>query len=62
MQHPVLQSIFAVFLIGGAGVLLSGCDTTQAQGQPAPAPIPEVGVVEIQPQTVTLSTELAGRT
>lgn len=62
MQHPVFKSIFAVLLVGGASVLLSGCDTTQAQGQPGPAPIPEVGVVEVQAQPVTLSTELAGRT
>lgn len=41
---------------------LSGCDEPQAAVKPAaPAPV-EVGVVEIRPEPLTLTTELPGRT
>lgn len=43
-----------------AGLLLAGCDGT-VQSQPA-RPVPEVAVVTVQPQPVTLTTELPGRT
>lgn len=43
-------------------VTLSGCDEPQAAVKPA-APVPvEVGVVEIRPEPLTLTTELPGRT
>ena len=43
-------------------VTLSGCDEPQAAVKPAaPAPV-EVGVVEIRPEPLTLTTELPGRT
>lgn len=50
---------------GWAAVLLSawglmGCQGRSAEAPPAPAP--EVAVVAVQPQTVTLTTELPGRT
>jgi len=43
-----------------AGLALAGC-SAEAEA-PATAPRPEVGVVEIQPQRQTITTELAGRT
>ncbi len=46
-------------LVGG-GLMLSGCGP-QA-GTVAASPVPDVGVVDIQAQAVTLTTELAGRT
>lgn len=41
---------------------LSGCERQTATVAKAPGPPPEVGVAVIQPQRVTLTTELAGRT
>jgi membrane fusion protein (multidrug efflux system) len=53
----------ATLLAGIAGaLLLNGCGKTQPAGATLPASPPEVGVVVIQPQRVTLTTELPGRT
>src|SRR5687768_15886690 len=41
-------------------VLLISC--TKTQPAPAPMPPPEVGVVRLEPQSVTLTRELPGRT
>ncbi|MES1944717.1 RND family efflux transporter MFP subunit [Salinisphaera sp. PC39] len=51
----------ALTLAAAAIPLLAGCGqaTTDTAGSPPP---PEVGVVELQPQRVTLSAELPGRT
>jgi membrane fusion protein (multidrug efflux system) len=53
-------------LLAGAVLLLAGCQKSspgQAQGSPGGAPPPqEVGVVTLQPQRVTLTTDLPGRT
>jgi membrane fusion protein (multidrug efflux system) len=43
------------------GLLLIGCDRTQAQS-PASPPAPEVATVTVQPQQIVLTTELPGRT
>jgi len=42
-----------------AGLMFGGCGQQKASGPP---PMPEVAVVTIQPQPVTLTTELPGRT
>lgn len=42
-------------------LVLNGCDKKGAQGPP-PAGPPEVGIMEVQPQFVELTTELSGRT
>ena len=50
-----------------AFLLASGCDGTapaagKAAGAPGAAPVPEVGVVTVETRSVTLTTELPGRT
>jgi len=52
-------------LAAGAVALLfflSGCDNKGAAQGPPPAGPPEVGIIEVQPRLVELTTELAGRT
>ncbi len=44
------------------GLMLAGCGKQGAAVGQAPSGPPEVGVVVVQPQRVTLTTELAGRT
>lgn len=44
-----------------SAVLLAGCGSGQKQQAPAPT-TPQVGFVTLSPQSVTLTTELAGRT
>ncbi len=41
--------------------LISGCETKPTAAAPPPSGPPEVGVLEVQPQPVTLTTELPGR-
>ena len=43
-------------------VPLAGCDEKTSEAKNAPAPAVEVGVIELHPQSVPLSTELPGRT
>ena len=43
-------------------LIFTGCGKQSAAVAKAPAVIPEVGIVIVQPQRVTLTTELAGRT
>src|SRR3954452_14135417 len=43
-------------------VVLLGCNSSPAAQQPPSRPPPEVGIVTLKPETVTLQTELAGRT
>ena len=54
-QYPML---IAAVLLG----LLSGCGQNKQQGGPQQAGEPEVTVVTIQPETVTMTTVLSGRT
>ncbi|HTP66789.1 MAG TPA: efflux RND transporter periplasmic adaptor subunit [Geobacteraceae bacterium] len=53
--------LIAMGLILTAGLNMAGCGKKTAASQP-PASPPEVGVVVVQPQHVTLTTELPGRT
>ncbi len=52
----------AVLLAATASLALVGCGASTSQNGPAAAPVSEVGVVEISPRDVTLTTELPGRT
>ena len=45
-----------------AALVLAGCDRGQAAAGPGEGAAPQVGVLTIQPQPVTLTAELAGRT
>ncbi|MFV3329458.1 multidrug efflux RND transporter periplasmic adaptor subunit MexA [Pseudomonas sp. NY15437] len=56
-RKPAMRALVPALLVAMA--TLAGCDKPQA---PQEKPIPEVGVVTLQPQEVTLSTELPGRT
>ncbi len=53
--------ITAVGLFLG-GMMLTGCEQQSLAGNPAQAPAPEVGVVVVEQQRVSLTTELSGRT
>ena len=57
-RHIVMQVPLGIVLFGG--LLLGGCD--RRQQSPPPPPVQEVEVVTVQPQPVTLTTELTGRT
>src|SRR3954454_11993465 len=57
-QEPPTMRLRPLF-----AVLLVGCNSSPAaQQQPPSRPPPEVGIVTLKPETVTLQTELAGRT
>ena len=45
-----------------AALLLAACDQPQAASNAAPPPVPEVGVYTVQAQSLTLTTDLPGRT
>ncbi len=45
-----------------AGALLAGCGNKNAAAPQQQAAVPEVGIVTVQPQRLTLTTELPGRT
>ncbi|MDD2308174.1 MAG: efflux RND transporter periplasmic adaptor subunit [Desulfuromonadaceae bacterium] len=61
MQFTLRSTLFTSIGILSVSFLLSGCGKKQAASGPPQGP-PEVGVVTIQQQRVTLTTELAGRT
>jgi membrane fusion protein (multidrug efflux system) len=61
MQFAYRTTVFASIGILAASLLLDGCGKKQAPVGPPQGP-PEVGVLTVQPQRVTLSTELSGRT
>ncbi|SDI27498.1 multidrug efflux RND transporter periplasmic adaptor subunit MexA [Pseudomonas panipatensis] len=58
MQRTPAKRVLVTALLA-AMATLAGCGKSEA---PQQAQIPEVGVVTLQPQTVSLSTELPGRT
>jgi membrane fusion protein (multidrug efflux system) len=60
MQNRYKVSFLAT-VVFAAGVMISGCGKPAAQAKPAMGP-PEVGIVVMQPQSATLTTELSGRT
>ena len=62
-----MQNIGKLKLIGAVGLLIgglimTGCEQKSMASTPAQAPAPEVGVVVVEPQSVSLTTELSGRT
>jgi membrane fusion protein (multidrug efflux system) len=61
MQNTYRSTLFTSAAILAATLLLSGCGNKKSAAPP-PAGPPEVGVVAVQPQRVTLTTELSGRT
>jgi membrane fusion protein (multidrug efflux system) len=64
MEMMMRKPGFRILLVWlAAGFLLTACDDGSEQANAGPsAPPPEVGVVDLQPQRVTLSMELPGRT
>ncbi|QEM66828.1 efflux RND transporter periplasmic adaptor subunit [Geobacter sp. FeAm09] len=64
MQNNVRIMLITLMGVLVGGLLLTGCGKKQAAGGAAAAQAapPEVGVVNIQPQHVALTTELPGRT
>ena len=61
MQFTYRTAVFTTIGILTATLLIAGCGKKQAPAGPPPGP-PEVGVITVQPQRVTLTTELSGRT
>lgn len=59
-HSPTLPAGALVLVL--TGLALAGCDRPAAQAQQAPSPAPQVGVVTVQTRSVTLTTELPGRT
>jgi membrane fusion protein (multidrug efflux system) len=62
-----MQSNFKILLVSAMGallgmVILTGCGKTQAAVVAPQGALPEVGVVVIQPQRISLTMELPGRT
>ncbi|WP_079436533.1 efflux RND transporter periplasmic adaptor subunit [Zoogloea sp. LCSB751] len=63
MQIEMNRAVRSAGLLLALGsVILSGCGEPKAAGEQHPMGPAEVGVVDIQPQKVALTTELAGRT
>lgn len=61
MQITYRAQLLSVILMLGGSLALAGCGKKQQPAGPPQGP-PEVGVIEIQPQRVALTTELPGRT
>ncbi|MHB8811545.1 MAG: efflux transporter periplasmic adaptor subunit, partial [Desulfobulbaceae bacterium] len=61
-----MQTRFRNTLLAAGAVallfFLNGCDKKNGAQGPPPAGPPEVGIMEVQPQFVELTTELSGRT
>jgi membrane fusion protein (multidrug efflux system) len=55
-------NLITILFILIAGMVLTGCEKKNATVGKSPSTPPEVGVIVVQPQRVTLTTELAGRT
>jgi len=55
-------NLITILLILIAGMILTSCEKKNTTVGKSPSTPPEVGVVVVQPQRVTLTTELAGRT
>ena len=58
---PHMSKAFHVLPSLGAALLLAACGKSSGPAQGAPS-APEVGVITLAPRTVSLSTELPGRT
>ena len=61
MQRMSRTTVFVSVGILSLSLLLGGCGKKNAGGPPPSGP-PEVAVITVQPQPVTLTTELSGRT
>jgi membrane fusion protein, multidrug efflux system len=64
MKTPVYESGRLIALIVGVGVMgltLAGCGKQKGAGGPPGGGVPEVAVATIQPERLTLNTELPGR-
>jgi membrane fusion protein (multidrug efflux system) len=61
MQIKKRAQFVAVMAVISGCMLLAGCGKKKAAG-PAPSGPPEVGVIEVKPQRVALTTEVPGRT
>ena len=55
-------NLITILLILIAGMILTSCEKKNTTVGKSPSTPPEVGVIIVQPQRVTLTTELAGRT
>ncbi|QXE91790.1 efflux RND transporter periplasmic adaptor subunit [Geomonas subterranea] len=61
MQIKYRAQLVSVVVVLSGSLLLAGCGKKQQAGGPPMGP-PEVGVVEVKPERVALTTELPGRT
>jgi len=61
MQRMSRTTVFVFVGILSLSLLLTGCGKKNTASAPPSAP-PEVGVITVQPQAVTLTSELSGRT
>ncbi|WP_224982091.1 efflux RND transporter periplasmic adaptor subunit [Geomonas agri] len=61
MQIKYRAHLLSVVVVLSGSLLLAGCGKKQQQAGPPMGP-PEVGVIEVKPQRVALTTELPGRT
>jgi membrane fusion protein, multidrug efflux system len=57
-----LANLITILLILIAGMILTSCEKKNTTVGKSPSSPPEVGVIVVQPQRVTLTTELPGRT
>jgi membrane fusion protein (multidrug efflux system) len=61
-RHGRAVAIWPLALAVLQALVLSGCGKETATAAPAAATVPEVGVITIQPQSLTVTNELPGRT
>lgn len=62
MQNKCRTKLIIVAGLLVAGAMVTGCGKKTNAGGPPPSGPPEVGVVVVQPESVSLTTELPGRT
>jgi membrane fusion protein (multidrug efflux system) len=63
MPNPVYFRPSACFIVLAIALSIAGCDTAQSTAQtPAQSKTPEVNILTLQPQPLTLHTQLPGRT
>ncbi|MBJ6750038.1 efflux RND transporter periplasmic adaptor subunit [Geomonas anaerohicana] len=62
MQIKYRAQFLSVVVVLSGSLLLSGCGKKQQQAGGPPMGPPEVGVIEVKPERVALTTELPGRT
>ncbi len=62
MQTTFKKTLRAAVVIVAVSTMITGCGKQKSAGQVPPSGPPEVGVVTVQPQRISLTTELSGRT